>query len=252
LEKKLNGKAALVTGGGTGTGRAIALALAGQGAAVAVNYSRSREDAERTVGELARLKAGCLAVRADVANDAEVREMVRRTIEALGGLDILVNCAGYTVFVQHRDLEGLTDEIWQRTLDVNLRGVFICSRAAVPEMRKNGWGCIINIAGTAGVTGLGSSIVYCASKAGILSLTRSLAMALAPEIQVNAISPGIIEDTRWTMGQERFNEAGRRQTPMGRLATTADIAEAALYLAAGGHFITGQNLVVDGGRLIHH
>ena len=112
MAKKLDGKAALITGGGTGTGRAIALALAGQGAAVAVNYSRSRVDAERTVEELTRLKVGCLAVRADVANDAEVREMVSRTIKELGRLDILVNCAGYTAAVLIKiDSNGLRSAI---------------------------------------------------------------------------------------------------------------------------------------------
>jgi 3-oxoacyl-[acyl-carrier protein] reductase len=250
--KRLEGKVALVTGGGTGTGRAIALALAAEGADVSVNYSRSADDAEGTVRDIAALGVRCVAVKADVSDDGEVRAMVERTVRELGRLDVLVNCAGYTSFVPHSDLEGLTDAIWDRTLDVNLRGAFLCCRAAIASMRVNGAGSVINIAGTAGITGLGSSIAYCASKAGILSLTRSLAIAFAPEIQVNAISPGIIEDTRWTKGQERFNEAGRAQTPMRRLAAVTDIAETAVFLAAGTRMITGQNLVVDGGRVIHH
>jgi 3-oxoacyl-[acyl-carrier protein] reductase len=250
--KRLEGKVTLITGGGTGTGRAIALALAAEGSAIAVNYSRSKEDAEETAHDISRLAVRSLAVQADVSSDTEVRAMVERTVEELGRLDVLVNSAGYTAFIPHRDLEGLTDSVWQRTLDVNLRGVFLCSRAAIASMLTSGKGSIITIAGTAGITGLGSSIVYCASKAGILSLTRSLAIAFAPEIQVNAISPGIIEDTRWTKGQEQFNEAGRAQTPMRRLAGVSDVAETAVFLAAGSHFMTGQNLVVDGGRVIHH
>jgi len=250
--KRLEGKVSLVTGGGTGTGRAIALALAAEGSSVVVNYSRSKQDAEKTAHDISQIGVHGIAVNADVSRDAEVRDMMNRTIGELGRLDVLVNCAGYTAFIPHRDLESLTDEVWQKTLDVNLRGVFLCSRAAIPLMVKQGQGSIINIASIAGITGLGSSIVYCASKAGILSLTRSLAMAFAPEVQVNAISPGGIEDTRWSKGQEQFNEAGRLQTPMRRLASVADIAEVAVFLAAGRHFMTGQNLVVDGGRVIHH
>jgi 3-oxoacyl-[acyl-carrier protein] reductase len=250
--KRLDGKVGLVTGGGTGTGRAIGLALAAEGCSVVVNYSRSKTEAEETAHEICKTGVRSFAAKADVASDAEVGDMIGRTTRELGRLDVLVNCAGWTAFIPHRDLEALTDEIWQRTLDVNLRGVFYCSRAAIPSMVKQGHGCVINIASIAGITGSGSSIVYCASKAGILSLTRSFAMAFAPEVQVNAVSPGGIEDTRWSIGQEEFNEMGRLQTPMKRIASVEDIAEVVLFLAAGRHFMTGQNLVIDGGRVIHH
>ncbi len=250
--KRLEGKTGLVTGGGTGAGRAIALALAAEGASVVVNYSRSKQDAEKTAHDVSQLGVHGIAAKADVSREGEVRDMVNRTIRELGRLDILVNSAGYTAFIPHRDLEALTDEVWQKTLDVNLRGVFLCSRAVIPSMVKQGQGSIISIASVAGLTGLGSSIVYCASKAGILSLTRSLALAFAPEVQVNAISPGNIADTRWLKGQEEWNESALKQTPMRRLVTTADIAEVAVFLAAGGHFLTGQNFVLDGGRVIRH
>lgn len=250
--KRLEGKVSLVTGGGTGTGRAIALALAAEGSSVIVNYSRSQQDAEKTVHDISQTGVRGIAAKADVSREAEVREMVNRTIRELGRLDVLVNCAGYTAFIPHRDLEALTDEVWQKTLDVNLRGVFLCSRAAIPSMITQGRGSIINIASVAAITGLGSSIVYCASKAGILSLTRSLAIAFAPEVQVNAISPGNIVDTRWLKGQEEWNQTALSQTPMRRLVSVADIAEVAVFLAAGGHFITGQNFVLDGGRVIRH
>jgi 3-oxoacyl-[acyl-carrier protein] reductase len=250
--KKLEGKVGLVTGGGTGTGRAICLALAAEGCSVVVNYSRSKKDAEETAQEVTRAAVPGIAMKADVSREAEVLQMIGRTTKELGRLDVLVNCAGWTAFVPHKDLDGLTDEIWERTLDVNLRGTFYCCRAAIPHMVKQGMGSIINIASIAGVTGAGSSIAYCASKAGILSLTRSLAISFAPEVQVNAISPGGIEATRWSIGQEEFNEMGRRRTPMQRLASVEDIAEVVMFLAAGRHFMTGQNLVIDGGRVIHH
>jgi 3-oxoacyl-[acyl-carrier protein] reductase len=250
--RRLEGKVGLVTGGGTGTGCAICFALAAEGCSVVVNYSRSKKDAEETAEEISKLGSPCIAVKADVSRDAEVREMVGRTTKELGRLDVLVNCAGWTAFVSYKDLEALSEEIWERTLDVNLRGTFYCCRAAIPIMMKQGKGSIINIASIAGVTGTGSSIVYCASKAGILSLTRSLAISFAPEVQVNALSPGGIEATRWSVGQEEFNELGRRQTPMQRLASVEDIAEVVMFLAAGRHFMTGQNFVIDGGRVIHH
>lgn len=249
---KLEGKVALVTGGGTGAGKAIGKALAAEGCSVAVNYAHSSAEAEQAAEEIRRTGVRSIAVRADVSDDEEARQAVRRTVEELGRLDILVNCAGYTEFIDHQDLEGLTEEIWHRTLNVNLGGVFYCSRAAIPEMRKNGRGSIINIASTAAVTGLGSSIAYSASKAAILSVTRSMAMAFAPEIQVNAVSPGTIGDTRWMIGHDDWLEGGKRLTPMGRLVTAADIAEVVLWFATSSGFVTGQNIIADGGRTVHY
>lgn len=246
----LEGKVALITGGGTGTGRSIALAFARIGASLAINYSRSAEDAEKTVADLRALGAKAEAFRADVSSKDQVATMVASVMEKFGRLDILVNNAGYTSFVPLEDLDGITDEIWNRTVDVNLKGNFLCSREAVRAMRKSGGGCIINIAGTTALNGQGSSIIYSATKAGIVSFTRTMATSLAPEIRVNAISPGIISDTRWTKGKEDFNESGRLQTPMKRLATADDIAAAAVYLADAGSIVNGQNIVVDGGRVV--
>lgn len=246
----LEGKVALVTGGGTGTGRSIALAFARIGADLAINYSRSAKEAEETVAELRALSVKAEAYKADISSNNEVVAMVASVVEKFGRLDILVNCAGYTSFVPLADLDGVTDEIWNRTVDVNLRGTFLCSREAVRAMKKCGGGCIINIAGTTALNGLGSSIIYSATKAGMVSFTRSMAQSLAPEIRVNAISPGIIADTRWTKGKEGFNESGRLATPMQRLAKAEDIAAAAVYLADTGGMVNGQNIVVDGGRVV--
>ena len=246
----LEGKVALITGGGTGIGRSIALAFARLGVNLAINYSRSAKEAEETATDLRILGVQAEAYKADVSLQDEVVAMVGSIVERFGRLDILINCAGYTSFVPLADLDGITDEIWNRTLDVNLRGTFFCSREAVRVMKKCGGGCIINIAGTTAINGLGSSIIYSATKAGILSFTRSMAISLAPEIRVNAISPGIIADTRWTMGKEDFNESGRLATPMKRLAKADDIASAAVYLADAGGMVNGQNIVVDGGRVV--
>ncbi len=242
---RLSGKAALVTGGGTGIGRAIALALAREGAAVAVNYSRSREAAEAVVAEIAASGGGAVALQADVAHDAEARGLVQASVEKLGHLDILVNNAGWTQRVPHDDLEGLTETIWDRSLGVNLKGPFYCVRAAVPAMRQRGGGCVINIGTVAAFTGAGSSIAYAASKAGLTTMTRSLARALAPTIRVNAVAPGYV----WTgFGNwpESLKEKVQQTTPLKRVATVEDVAAAALYLATD-VALTGQVIVVDGG-----
>ena len=248
----LKDKVVVITGGGTGVGKAIALKLGSSGVSVAVNYSRSSVDAEETAHELQKMGTRSFAIKADVSNDSEVCAMFEEIYKKLGRIDFLVNNAGYTKFVAHKDLDSLTEEIWNRTLDVNLKGNMYCTRQAIKYMHKNPdkMGSIISTAGTTAVTGLGSSVIYSASKAAILSFVRSMAMALAPEIQVNAVSPGVIEDTRWCAGQDEFNETARKATPMQRLCKAHDIAEAVFFIFSGSHFITGQNIIVDGGRVV--
>jgi 3-oxoacyl-[acyl-carrier protein] reductase len=136
--------------------------------------------------------------------------------------------------------------MWDRVLAVNLKGVFFCCRAAARVMRREGSGHIVNVASTAGLTGRGSSIAYCASKAGVISLTKTLAMALAPAIRVNAVAPGFVE-TRWTAGRDEFRARSLAGTPLERVAEPEDVADAILYLAKA-DFVTGQVVVVDGGR----
>ena len=242
----LDGKVALVTGGGTGIGRATSLLFAKEGADVAVDYSRSQKEAETTADEIRKMGRKALAVCADVSDDGAVREMVGRTATELGRLDILVNNAGTTRFVALDDLEGLKDEDWERTIDVNVKGTFYCCRAAIPRMRETGGGVIVNVASIAGMIGLGSSIPYCVSKAGVISITRSLALTQAPDIRVNAVAPGVV-DTRWVIGHEAFVEKGREATPLKRVATPEDVAAAILGLVVS-EFVTGQTVVVDGGR----
>jgi 3-oxoacyl-[acyl-carrier protein] reductase len=246
--KRLEGKVALVTGGGTGIGRAIGRIFAEEGASVAVNYSRSEREALEAVREIQELGGKAAAVKADVSKDAEAREMVERTVREFGRLDILVNNAGTTTAVPHDRLEDLTEEIWDRTMAVNVKGTFFCCRAAVPHLRASGRGLILNTASTAGVTGIGSSIAYCASKAGVISLTRSLARSLAPDIRVNALAPGLT-DTRWIVGWEENRRLTEAATPLKRVATPEDMAQAALGFAIS-EFVTGQVLIVDGGRTI--
>jgi 3-oxoacyl-[acyl-carrier protein] reductase len=244
MDGRLAGKVALVTGGGTGIGRATALALADEGAAVAVNYSRSRGDAEETAAAIAARGGRAITVACDVSDERAVSAMVSGVVADLGRLDVLVNNAGTTRFIDHRDLDALTAEVWDRILAVNVKGTFYCVRAAARAMTNGGR--IINIGSVAGVRGNGSSIAYAASKAAIHTMTLSLARALAPAITVNAIAPGLIE-TRWHGGHEAENAARAARFPVKRIGRPEDIAHMAAALATADNFLTGQIIVVDGG-----
>jgi 3-oxoacyl-[acyl-carrier protein] reductase len=239
-------KVALVTGAATGIGRAVALRFASQGLAVAVNYSRSEAEAQETLaGVVARGAAGILC-RANVADDGAVRAMVNRCRDELGGLDVLVNNAGTTHFIDHADLEGVTDAVWDDIFGVNLKGAFQACRAAWPLLRERG-GSIVNVTSVAGLVGQGSSIPYAASKAALNCVTKSLARVFAPHVRVNAVAPGPVR-TRWLAGREEMVERSLKATPLGRAATPDDIADAVVFLALGTTLMTGQVVVVDGGR----
>ncbi|HET7266324.1 MAG TPA: SDR family oxidoreductase [bacterium] len=243
----LTGKVALVTGGGTGIGRATSLALAAEGAAVAVNYSRSRGDAEETASEITSRGGRAITVACDISDERGVEAMVDRVASGLGRLDVLVNNAGTTKFIDHRNLDALTADVWDRILAVNVKGTFFCCRAAARAM--TGGGRIINIGSVAGVRGNGSSIAYAASKGAIHTMTLSLARALAPGITVNAIAPGLIE-TRWHGGHETENAARAARFPVKRIGRPEDIAHMAVAFATADNFLTGQVIVVDGGALL--
>jgi 3-oxoacyl-[acyl-carrier protein] reductase len=239
-------KVALVTGSATGIGRACAVRLAKRGLAVAVNYSRSRADAEETLAAVRACGVPGLLCEANVADDSAVRRTVERCREELGGLDVLINNAGTTRFIAHTDLEAVTDEVWDEILGVNLKGTFYACRAALPLLQQRG-GAIVNVTSVAGLVGHGSSIPYAASKAALNCLTKSLARAFAPAVRVNAVAPGPVR-TRWLAGREAFLDKALEGTPMGRAADPDDIARAAVYLALDDTLMTGQVLVVDGGR----
>ena len=251
---ELQGKVAIVTGGGTGVGRATALALGRRGCSVLVNYSRSQEEAERTAAEVEALGVRALPVQADVARDADCRRLVETAVRELGRLDVLVNNAGRTVFVPHAELEGIRDEDWTRVLGVNLIGPFQMCRAARGPLEASGAGSIVNVSSVAGIAGIGSSIPYCASKAGLNVLTVILARALAPKIRVNAVAPGFITG-RWLAqglgpAYEPIKKAMEQRAPLKRVCEPDDVAAAILSLVAGSDLVTGQVLPVDGGMLI--
>jgi 3-oxoacyl-[acyl-carrier protein] reductase len=239
-------KIALVTGAATGIGRAVALRFAARGMAVAVNYSRSEAEARDTLAEAQRLGGSGILCQADVADDRAVRAMVQRCADELGGLDVLVNNAGTTHFIDHADLEAVTDRVWDDIFGVNLKGTFQACRAAWPLLRERG-GAIVNVTSVAGLGGQGSSIPYAASKAALNCLTKSLARVFAPAVRVNAVAPGPVL-TRWLANRQDLVERSLRATPLGRAATPDDIADAVEFLALGTTLMTGQVVVVDGGR----
>lgn len=240
-------RAALVTGGGTGVGRATVLALAKAGFDVAINYSRSEDDARETAQAAKDIGANAIIVRCSVANDAEVRDMIGRCRIEFGRLHVLVNNAAITHFVEHKELEALTETMWDEILAVNLKGAFFVSRAAIPLIRESGGGSIINVASVAGVAGAGSSIAYAASKAGLISMTKSFARAFAPDIRANAVCPGVIL-SRWLKDHQDMIDAAIQITPLKKASTPEDIADVIKFLACDAGMMTGQALIVDGGR----
>jgi 3-oxoacyl-[acyl-carrier protein] reductase len=246
-------KAAVVTGGGTGTGRAVVLALARQGCDVAVNYSQSRAEAEQTAADAAALGVQAISVQADVADDRSVRRMMDEAATTFGRIDVLINNAGVTSFINHADLEGVSDADWDKILGTNLKGTFYCTRAALPRLRQNGAGAVVNVSSIAGVYAIGSSVPYCASKAAINNMTVALARALAPEVRVNAVAPGYI-DTRWWKdfpAYEAIKAAAVAQTLVGKACQAEDVAATVIHLATA-DFLTGQVVVLDGGFGIAH
>ena len=248
----LEGKIAWVTGASSGIGLASVRLLAGCGARVALNHL---PDDPRGPAQVAALRAEGLDVVAapgDVSSRAEAERMVTTAIDTLGRLDHLVNNAG-TAHVKEpvdiRDLDAVTDELWDAVLATNLRGTFACSRAAAPAL-KAAKGGITSIASVAGLSQPGSSMAYGASKAGVISLTRNLARSLAPDVRVNAIAPGLVL-TPWTAPWPETRKSGSAEAALlKRNCTPEDIAEAVLFFVAGAAMVTGQVLVVDGGRVL--
>ncbi|SRR5579884_507794 len=246
----VKGKVAVVTGSATGIGRAAALMLAERGCGVVINYTRSEAEAQQTAEEARAFGVPALVHRCDISSDADVRAMMKRTVDELGRLDALICNAGTAFRVPHEDLEGLTDEIWDRILAVNVKGTFYCIRAAAPYMKAQGRGAIAITGAGAGVAGGGSSIAYAASKGALLTMTISLARVLAPEIRINIASPSGV-DTRWMprlIGEEAWAQSRARYeaSPLRRTTTAEDVAEVLVSLITSADMVTGQNVNIGG------
>lgn len=243
---ELAGRVALVTGGSGDLGGAIARALAAAGTAVALTYVGEQERAQKTAADVAALGVPAWVVRLDQADRDLPAQVVAATLERFGRLDILINNAGWNIGIPFADLDALTPEVWDRIYATNVRGPFLLARAAAAVLREDG-GRIVNIASVAGIYPAGSSIAYATSKAALIHLTRCLAVALAPDVLVNTVAPGLIEGTRMAHRlPAAVVDAARRSAVLKRSATVSDLADQVVAFCRTDS-ITGQILPIDAG-----
>jgi 3-oxoacyl-[acyl-carrier protein] reductase len=246
---KLEGCAALVTGGSGGLGQRICHALARNGVHVAVNYAESEAKAQSVVEEVRKLGVRAIAVRADVTDVNAVGEMVERVKAEFGRIDILVNDAAFNKEVPFSDIDGLTHELWNHIMAVNLTGSFNCIKAVAPIMKAQGQGRIVNISSGAGIAPRGSSIAYAVSKAGMIHLTKCMAVGLAPAVTVNSIAPGWMDGTRMSANWSPEYAAGAADRTLLKRAVDKDDVAEQLITFCRSDSVTGQTLLMDSGRV---
>jgi 3-oxoacyl-[acyl-carrier protein] reductase len=248
----LKGAIALVTGGNGGLGQRICHALAKEGAHIAVTYAQSRDQAETVAGELkTRYQINAAAFACDITNGSAIEALVGDVTKRFGRLDILVNDAAYNKSIPFTDLDGLTPEVWEKIMDINLTGPMRLTKAVAPVMRAQGRGRIVNIASVAGLAPTGSSIAYAVSKAGLIHLTRCMAVALAPETLVNCVAPGLLEGTRATANLRADQiERSASGSLLKKAADKDDCADMVVTMCRT-ETMTGQTIVIDSGRVFH-
>lgn len=245
----LQGKHALVTGASRGIGRSIALELAKQGAHVAVNYAGSEDRAQAVVDEIIALGQKAFKVQADVSNEKSVKDMVKTVVDTFGSLDILVNNAGIT---KDNLLMRMKEADFDDVININLKGVFLCTKAVSRPMMKQRGGTIVNVASIVGVSGNPGQTNYVASKAGVIGMTKSVAKELASRnIRVNAVAPGFISTDMTDELSDEQQEAMLDMIPLGKLGTPEDVAVVVRFLASDdAKYMTGQTIHIDGGMVM--
>lgn len=243
---RFKNKVVIVTGGSRGIGRAIALGFGKEGASVVVNYVKATKESDFVVAQIKKFGSKAIAVKCDVSNEEQVKKMVELTIKTFGKLDILVNNAGIVFEIPFFDK---TTAHWRRTIDVNLMGVFFCSKYAAIQMKKQKTGKIINISSTNGIDTLSpDSIDYDATKSAVISMTKNLAVELAPNIAVNCVAPGWVDTEINKNLPKNYIKEETKKISLNRFGKPEEIANAVLFLASDqASFITGSTLVVDGG-----
>ena len=248
----LKGAVALVTGGNGGLGQRICHALAQEGAHIAVMYARSRDQAEGVAGELtSRYQVNAQAFACDITDGAAVDRLVGEITRAFGRLDVLINDAAYNVSNPFGDLDNLSLEAWDKIMAIKLTGPMRLTKAVAPHMKAQGRGRIVNIASVAGLSPTGSSIAYAVSKAGLIHLTKCMAVALAPETLVNCVAPGLLEGTRATANlRPEMIAQGASQSLLKKAADKDDCADMVVAMCRT-ETMTGQTVVIDAGRIFH-
>jgi 3-oxoacyl-[acyl-carrier protein] reductase len=249
---ELRGKVALVTGGNGGLGQRICHALAREGAHIAVMYAQSRDQAEAVARDIAAsYQVNASAFACDIADPDAVLALVGAVVQRFGSLDILVNDAAYNIAIPFPELDGLTDAVWDKIMAVNLTGPMRLCRAVAPVMKAQGAGRIVNIASVAGLGPTGSSIAYAVSKAGLIHLTRCMAVAVAPETLVNCVAPGLLDGTRATANlRPEQVERSAAGALLKRPADKDDCADMVVTMCRT-ETMTGQTVVIDSGRFFH-
>lgn len=248
-------RVAIITGGSSGIGAATALRFAQAGLKVCVNYAGNADGAAAVVAACHAAGAEAFAIQGDVSQDETCRKIVQAALDKWGRLDVLVNNAGTTKSADMSDLDALSDADFQRIYGVNTIGVYQMVRAAAAPLKASGQGSIVNTSSIAGLTGLGSCMAYAASKGALNAMTLSLARSLAPQIRVNAVCPGFVDSEWWAKQHdaetiENLRARARATTPLNRLVSSDDVAEAICLFGLNGHSITGQLLVIDNGMLL--
>ncbi len=248
----LEGSAIIVTGSATGLGSAVAKRAASKGANVLINYTKSESEAQETASACRELGVEALLCRGDVSVDEDCRRMASEAVAKWGRLDGLVNNAGQSVFASSADLESLSGDDFLRIYSVNVVGAYQMTRAVVPHLRASGRGAIVNVSSISSIKGGGSSIAYAASKGALNTMTISLAQALAPEIRVNAVCPGMFDSRWWSegLGEEGFKRLFDQYTaavPLKAAATAETVADTVVWLMEGADHITGETLMIDSG-----
>lgn len=248
---ELKNAVAVVTGGNGGLGQRICHALAAAGANIAVVYARSAQEAEQVARDLGRHGSTASPFACDVTKSDQVNQLMRDVVQRFGRIDILVNDAAYNKSIPFQELDSLTLEEWQKIIDINLTGPMLCIKAVAPIMRKQGQGRIVNVSSVAGLGPQGSSIAYAVSKAGLIHLTKCMAVALAPEVLVNCVAPGLLEGTRATANLSPAQiERSSSSALLKKAADKDDVADQVVTMCRT-NTMTGQTVVIDSGRVFH-
>ena len=247
----LKNSVAVVTGGNGGLGQRICHALASAGANIAVVYAQSANEAGAVADEMRKHSVEAQAFQCDLTQPAQIQRLVDDVMKRFGRLDILINDAAYNKAIPFKDLDGLTTEEWSKIIDVNLTGPMHAIKAVAPVMKKQGRGRVVNISSIAGLYPGGSSIAYAVSKAGLIHLTRCMAVALAPEVLVNCVAPGLLEGTRATANLLKSQiDASAAGALLKRAADKDDVAEQVVTMCRT-ETMTGQTIAIDSGRIFH-